>query len=265
MTLGSTRPGDGTAEAAFVLHHRPYQEHGQLLDCLTREAGLLRLVARGSRGGSRNGRLLGALLQPFAPLRLAWSGRGELKSLTAAEASGMALTLRGERWWSGCYLNELLLRLLSPFDPHPALFQAYGRTVTALAGDEAVAPLLRRFEWRLLTELGYAISFDHTLDGALQIDVASSYRFDPAVGFIELARHEAASGHDCFSGAILLALAHDRLSESAALQAAKRLNELALAPHLRGRPLQTRALYRRARVALSMGADRDTQGLHDQH
>lgn len=263
MTLGSTRPGDGAATAAFVLHHRPYQEHGQLLDCFTLEAGLLRLVARGSRGGSRNGRLLGAMLQPFAPLRLAWSGRGELKGLTAAEAGGAALLLRGERWWSACYLNELLLRLLSPFDPHPVLFQAYGRTVTALANDEAVAPLLRRFEWRLLAELGYALSFDHTPEGALRIDAASDYRFDPAVGFIRLAQHETASGHDCFSGATLLALSRDELHEPATLRAAKRLNELALAPHLRGRPLQTRALYRRARVALPPGADHAQQGLYD--
>jgi len=31
MTLGSTRPGDGTAEAAFVLHHRPYHYSGKSL------------------------------------------------------------------------------------------------------------------------------------------------------------------------------------------------------------------------------------------
>lgn len=255
MTLGSTRAGDGVAEAAFVLHRRPYQEHGQLLDCLTLESGVLRLVARGSRGGNRSGRTLGAILQPFSPLRLAWSGRSELKSLTAAEADGAALTLIGERWWSGCYLNELLLRLLTHFDPHPALFRAYARTLTALAQGEPVAPLLRRFEWRLLAELGYAISFDHTLTGPLRLDAAAIYRFDPAAGFIPLASHESDSGHDCFEGAILLALARDALDEPAQLRAAKRLTDLALAPHLRGRPLQTRALYRRAKLALPASAD----------
>jgi DNA repair protein RecO (recombination protein O) len=64
---------------------------------------------------------------------LSFSGRGELKTLTAREAAGTAVSLRGDRLYSGLYVNELLVRLLHRYDPHPQLFVAYGDTLQSLA------------------------------------------------------------------------------------------------------------------------------------
>ena len=92
---------------AYILHHRPYRNTSQLLDCLTREHGLVTLVAQGSRrpkGGQR------AVLQPFLPVLISWVRRGELGRLTHVELRPPANELNGERLLAGFYMNELLLR-----------------------------------------------------------------------------------------------------------------------------------------------------------
>jgi hypothetical protein len=99
-----------------------------LLEVLSAEQGRISLVARGARRKIRGGSG-SALLQPFVPLLLSFSGRTELKNLNASEAAGRPLPLLGERLFSGLYLNELLVRLLHRHDPHPQLFAAYGSTL----------------------------------------------------------------------------------------------------------------------------------------
>ena len=81
------------AQPAFVLHARAWRETSLLLDVLSRDHGRIGLVARGVR--SARSRTPRSLLQPFAPLQLGWSGRGELSTLNSAEAAGAALPLSG--------------------------------------------------------------------------------------------------------------------------------------------------------------------------
>ncbi|MGD8358340.1 MAG: DNA repair protein RecO, partial [Lysobacterales bacterium] len=71
-----------TLEPAYVLHSRAYRETSVLLEVLTRSGGRVGLVARGARGA--RSRWKGSL-QPFRPLLIGWSQRGELGTLTAAE------------------------------------------------------------------------------------------------------------------------------------------------------------------------------------
>ena len=70
-------------QSAFLLHQRPYRETSLLLEVFSLEYGRLGLVARGVRRSKAG---LRALLQPFRPLLLSWSGRGELMSLFIDEA-----------------------------------------------------------------------------------------------------------------------------------------------------------------------------------
>ena len=76
----STRRIDLTA--GYVLHHWPYRDTSRILEVLTREHGRLTLFARAVRGPAAR---LAPLLQPFEPLLLSWSGRGEAPQLTGAE------------------------------------------------------------------------------------------------------------------------------------------------------------------------------------
>ncbi len=117
-------------QPAFILHSRPYRETSLLLECLTRDFGRIGLVARGVR--RERTRVPRALLQPLAPIRLGWSGRGELATLTHVEANAAGFDLQGDALLCALYLNELVLRLTPRQDPQPELFTDYLRTLTRL-------------------------------------------------------------------------------------------------------------------------------------
>ena len=67
---------------------------------------------------------------------------------------------------SGFYLNELLLKLTERRDPHPEIFCSYAACVQALCDGEVEEPTLRRFEKRLLNDLGYGLELRCTDDGS---------------------------------------------------------------------------------------------------
>ncbi|MEH6581920.1 MAG: DNA repair protein RecO [Halioglobus sp.] len=229
-------------QPAFVLHSRHYRDSSLLLEVLTAEYGRISLVAKGARRSVR-GRSSGAILQPFTPLLLSFSGKSEMKTLVGSEVAGEVPALRGERLYSGIYLNELLMRLMHRNDAHPGLFIAYGDAVASLGDSGALGDILRRFEFNLLDELGYG--FDLRADGYNGEDVQSGrwYYYHQEFGLVEQ-RAKAAPGIPVFSGADMLAVAAGERSDAARL-AAKRLLRYALAGHLGDQPLKSRELFRR--------------------
>ena len=229
-----------TLQPAYVIHSRPYRDSSALLDVFTAEYGRISLVARGARRQQRRGGSA-AMLQPFTPLLLSFSGHAQLKSLVATESARAMISLRGERLFSGLYLNELLVRLLHRNDAHPTLFAAYDQALHALSGSTAVDAVLRRFELTLLDELGYG--FDPGVEAVSgdAIHATSWYRYEPGIGLV--AAPEENRGGAVFCGADLLALAAGELGGPARL-AAKRLLREALAVHLGAEPLRSRELFR---------------------
>lgn len=228
-------------EPAFVLHHRPFRDTSVLLEVFSLEHGRVGLVARGARGP--RSRLKG-VLQPFRPLLLSWQLRGELGTLTGAEQAGAAPAppTGGDALLALYYLNELLLRLTARLDPHRELYGIYAGAVAALLSGEPVAPVLRRFEKRLLDVLGYGPDLARDATGQ-PLEPAASYRYDPALG-LATCRPDTAGA---LLGASLLALAADDLAEARALADARRMLRAALEVHLDGRPLKTRELLGRLR------------------
>ena len=228
-------------QPSYILHRRPYRDTSALLEVFTAEYGRISLVARGTRRPSRGGSGT-ALLQPFSPLLLSFSGRAELKTLTGTEAAGSVLKLRGERLFSGMYVNELLMRLLHRHDAHPQLFAAYSRVLQELAGNAALDTLLRHFEFALLGELGY--SFNLGVDGYSQepIEEGGWYHYHPDFGLV--AREDTADPPpQLFAGSDLLAMAAGEFGGEVRLTA-KRLLRQALAVHLGDTPLRSRDLFR---------------------
>jgi DNA repair protein RecO (recombination protein O) len=243
-----------TLQPAYVIHSRPYRDSSALLDVFTAEHGRISLVARGARRQQRRGGSA-ALLQPFTPLLLSFSGHSQLKSLVATESARPMLSLRGDRLFSGLYLNELLVRLLHRNDSHPTLFAAYDRALQALESSAAVDTVLRQFELTLLDELGYG--FDPGLDAVSgeAIQAANWYRYEPGIGLVEAS--EGGRGSAMFSGEDLLALASGDFGGPARL-AAKRLLREALAAHLGGEPLRSRELFRTATPGVAKGCSAAT-------
>jgi DNA repair protein RecO (recombination protein O) len=163
-------------ETAFVLHTYPYRESSLIVEAFTPEYGRVAMVARGAKRPRSETR---GLLQAFQPLALSWAGTGELKTLLKAEWRGGLPLLSGSALLCGFYLNELLLKLLAREDAHPALFDDYATALAALADEEpgGQAAVLRRFEVRLLAELGYALLLSHDVDTGAPIEPDARYHY----------------------------------------------------------------------------------------
>lgn len=220
---------------AYVLHSRPYRDSSALVDLLTLEQGLQRVVWRGARGQRRK-----LTPQLFVPLLVGMIGRSELKTLTQAEVAGRFTLLQGETLFSGLYLNELLVRLLAHGDPQPILFAAYQQALEQLASGAPVEPLLRRFEWQLLDNLGYGFSLTSDANGQ-PISSQQRYLWHATDGLQPI--HDPLMADAGLPGAALLAMATDDWSAASTLRAAKQLMRQALAVQLGDRPLVSRSLF----------------------
>ena len=220
-------------DPAFVLHTRPWRETSLIVDILSRHHGRLGLVARGAR---RAGSALKARLIPFQPLTLSWFGRGQLRTLHAAEWQGGSLCLRGHALMCGFYLNELLLRLLPEGDAHERLFDHYTLALADLSGRADVEPVLRRFELDLLSELGYAQSLGH-LAGGGELDPEARYGYRIGEGVAS-----PWPGATTYSGRTLLSLAAGDFSLPATLAEGKLLMRTLLSHYLGEKPLATRQM-----------------------
>lgn len=231
-------------EPAYVLHHRPYQDSGLLLEIFTPSHGRAGLVAKGVR--KSKGRWQ-SLLQPFVPLLLSWSGRGELGTVTDAEMSGVPHALQGQVLLSGFYINELLIRLLHRHDPHAELFDYYHDLLQQLAllnddaaGRQQLQWQLRLFEKQLLQEIGYGLVLEHDVVSGAAIEPDVSYAYHLGEGPVPLM--DGADADLVIGGGALLALASGELEDAALLRDAKRLMRAALDQHLGGKPLHSRQL-----------------------
>jgi DNA repair protein RecO (recombination protein O) len=225
---------------AYIIHRRPYRETSLLLEVLSSRHGRVALVARGARRRRGKNRPP-PVMEPFQELALAWSGRGAMGTLNAAEPLGGPMVLAGQRLVSGLYLNELLVRLLPRHDPSSELYAAYRTTITGLARDGVEEVLLRRFEKVLLDVLGYGPSLerDALSNDPIEPDRCYYYRMDLGA----TAQREEA-GAVPVTGSTLLALRDGSLDGAQQLREAKRLMRYLIDAQLGGRPLASRRLLR---------------------
>lgn len=241
-------------QPAFVLHTRSYSETSLLLEVFTPQYGRVGLIAKGARRPQSRRR---AVLAPFQPLLIGWSGRGELMILTGAEAEETEYGLQGEVLYCGFYLNELLMRLLQRHDPHEQLYTVYRETLALLVHSTArFEAALRLFEKRLLRELGYGLILEHDAGDRSPIAAEALYEYVPERGPIRVRHpelHTRTQGVRVY-GLSLLALANDDLSDPRALCETKVLMRTLLAPHLGERPLHSRHLFQQ--LVHSRGTER---------
>jgi len=226
-------------EPAFVLHSYPYKETSLIVEAFTRHRGRVGLLARGAR---RPRSAIRGTLLAFHPLRLSWSASTELGTLTAAEWSGGQAALAGPGLMCGFYINELLLKLLPREDAHEALFDAYAGSVARLSAREDHASVLRGFERRLLTELGYAPLLERDAGSGLPVDPARRYAYEPERG--PLVAESAAGQSLTVGGQTLLDIARDDYSRADTRDEARRLMRWLIAARLAGQTLHTREVLR---------------------
>ncbi len=225
-----------SGQPGFVLHSRPYGETSLVVEVFTRDHGRVALMAKGAK---RPGSRLRNVLQTFQPLELAWTGRSELKVLTAAEWMGGMRPLGNAALLYGFYLNELLLKLLAREDPHQGLYDEYVDALARLADKADDASALRLFEMALLRETGVAADLSMDAENQTPIDPDTSYVVDPQRGPRPAGAME---GIPRVSGRTLLAMARGDYSDGETQRQGKQLMRYLLAFHLNGVPLQTRKI-----------------------
>lgn len=228
-------------EPAFVLHSYPYKETSLIVEAFSRRQGRTALIARGAR---RPRSALRGVLHAFQPLRMSWSGSGEMNTLVGAEWQGGLPFLQGFGLMCGFYMNELILRLLPREDAHETLFDAYAWSLERLGHGEPTAAVLRGFEKRLLAELGYALVLDRDAASGAPIDPAGHYLYDPERGPLPVGRASAGfpEGELVVLGSTLLALAKDDFSGANTLQQARGLMRTLIGQRLNGQKLHTRSV-----------------------
>ena len=111
------------SEVGFVLHTRPYRETSLFVDLFTKNYGRVRCVAKGYVKPNKKG--VPRALFPYTEHQFSWQGRGDLKTLTQADATHSPLFLQSECLFTGLYVNELFYRLLHEYDPHEHLSAQY--------------------------------------------------------------------------------------------------------------------------------------------
>jgi DNA repair protein RecO (recombination protein O) len=235
----SWRPSAGRGPArrvwlapAYVLHQYSYRDTSRIVEVFTNEHGRLTLFARGANGPKST---LRGVLRPFQRLLVSWSGKGEACQLVTAEIDGSMTNLAPKRLMSGFYLNELLLKLTERCDPHPEIFASYAACVQALCDGEIEEPALRRFEKRLLNDLGYGLELTRTGDGA-PVEPHGYYRFALESG-PELCVAEAPGA---VYGQSLADLQSESFADARSLRDAKRVLRAAIDACLDGRSLKSR-------------------------
>lgn len=223
-------------DIAFVLHRYPYQETSLLLKVFTREQGLVTLIIKGAKKKYSDSY---SLLQCFQPLKIEYTLKGDLGTLKQVERHGTAPELVNDSLYTGFYLNELLLFLLHPHDPLPAIFDLYAHTLAQL--DTHLEFSLRLFELKLLSHLGLLPDFRYDVSGALT-QAEQSYLLMPG--------HEPQLVTDLnqglrayiFSGADLQSFTQGDWTPDT-LKAAKRLCRIFIDQHTRGKVFKSRELF----------------------
>jgi len=234
MAVNNIARQDG--QPVYVLHTYPFKETSLVVELLTRDFGRVAAVAKGAR---RPRSAMRGMLQSFQPLLAAWSGKSELRNLHSLEWGEGLLLLQGEALICGFYLNELLLRLLPREDAHEALFAYYGETLRTLALGKDLAVTLRRFELKMLQEMGYAVPLQQN-EHDQPIAAEQSYYYIPERGACSL--QEAQQNGVQLSGKTLLDMALDDYSDAQTQQQAKQLMRALIAHYLGDKPLHTRQL-----------------------
>lgn len=223
-------------QKAFILHSRPYSESSLLIDMLIESMGRISVIAKGVR---RKRSQLKGILQPFTPLMVQITGKGNVKTLVHVEAISLTLPLYGNALYSAFYLNELIHRVIIAELDVTVLFQAYLDSLQQLAQSVHPEKVLRKFELILLDFLGYQVDFQHCYATGENVIANMNYQYVAENGFISSLMQNSTS----FTGKQLISFATRIFDDDDSLKAAKRFTRMALKPYVGSKPFKSRELF----------------------
>ena len=222
-------------DECFLLHHRPHGETSLIVDVFTKKNGKMSIIAKGAK--KPKSKFFG-YLTPFTKLKITYTGRSELKTLTNIDRDFSESTNSlSKTSYSLLYINELLIRLLPKDAVHEDLFQLYESFLVKIHSGENIELTLRSFELDMLEMLGYGIDFESDIDNDDPIRKESQYRFISERGFRKSDKGEL-SGKEIFD-------IRDRNLDQVPRGSLKRITKEAILLCLDGRELASRDIFRR--------------------
>lgn len=222
-------------EPVYVLHTYAFKETSLVAELFTKAHGRVATLAKGAR---RPRSAMRGQLQSFQKLSATWSGKNELKTLHSLDWADSLVVLQGEALMCGFYLNELLLRLLPREDAHEALFDYYQATLKDLSTGVDLPIHLRRFELKMLQEMGYAVPLEMD-ENETPIAGQKAYRYEAEYGACALS---ATKTGVVVNGQTLINMAAGDYASVETKQQSKQLMRYLLAHYLGDKPLHTRQL-----------------------
>ena len=220
-----------TDQAALILRRRDWQNTSLILDLFTRDYGCIRVIAKGARRNPAK-----APYQPFEMLSVSWTGKQELKTLTAIE--NHALPVDEHNYLALLYINELISLMLPAGEPNPEVFAGY-LALLQQAVEKIDEAGLRRFELELMRILGYFpdVSLDAQTGQAILAD--GYYQFVINSGFE--ACSESAS--NAVSGRVVIDWIEGNYEPVAVLRLAKSVLRCTIDFNLHGKTLKSRDVF----------------------
>ncbi len=215
-------------QPGFILRRREWRNSSLLLDLFTRDYGCIRVMARGARRNPAK-----TPYQPFELLSLSWSGRQDLKTLTAIDS--VALPIDEHNYLALLYVNELIGAVLPQQEANAEVFADYLGLLQEARFRIGEAEL-RGFELGLMQTLGYFPDIAVDADSGLPIRQDGYYQFVISNGFVACLE----SARDAVSGKTVLDWQRGEYQDAAVLRLAKSVLRATIDFNLHGKALKSR-------------------------
>ena len=218
----------------FLLHQRSYGETSIIADVFSQKSGKMSFVAKGAK--KPKSKFFGYLV-PFQKLKITYSGRSELKTLTSIDRDLASNSNTFSKVsYSLLYINELLMKLLPKDAKHEELFVLYDEFLKKINKNNNLEISLRHFELDLLDMLGYGFDYDSEIDSNEPIEAELSYVFVSQRGFRK-------SNSSSFKGKDILSIKKRKL-EDVPLKYVKEITTKAISICLEGKDLTSRKIFK---------------------
>ena len=218
----------------FLLHQRSYGETSIIADVFTQKSGKISFIAKGAK--KPKSKFFGYLV-PFQKLKITYSGRSELKTLTSIDRDLASNSNTFSKVsYSLLYINELLMKLLPKDAKHEELFVLYDEFLKKINKNNNLEISLRHFELDLLDMLGYGFDYDSEIDSNEPIEAELSYVFVSERGFRK-------SNSSSFKGKDILSIKKRKL-EDVPLKYLKEITTKAISICLEGKDLTSRKIFK---------------------
>ena len=218
----------------FLLHQRSYGETSIIADVFTQKSGKISFIAKGAK--KPKSKFFGYLV-PFQKLKITYSGRSELKTLTSIDRDLASNSNTFSKVsYSLLYINELLMKLLPKDAKHEELFVLYDEFLKKINKNNNLVISLRHFELDLLDMLGYGFDYESEIDSNEPIEAELSYVFVSERGFRK-------SNSSSFKGKDILSIKKRKL-EDVPLKYLKEITTKAIGICLEGKDLTSRKIFK---------------------